>query len=101
LSTAIHPSPAVEDRDREIEPLLPGTLLEGISTVWMMGPIAVSVFVAWLLKSLVLRLGGISLYRQLQPLFIGFIIGFFLGIGIAYGIDVIWFFGKGHGILHG
>tara|TARA_Y100000758_G_scaffold91016_1_gene62274 strand:- start:314 stop:502 length:189 start_codon:yes stop_codon:yes gene_type:complete len=29
------------------------------------------------------------------------IIGFYVGVAISYGIDVIWFFGKGHAILHG
>ena len=23
------------------------------------------------------------------------------GVGISYGIDMTWFFGKGHAILHG
>jgi hypothetical protein len=23
------------------------------------------------------------------------------GVGISYGIDLTWFFGKGHAILHG
>ena len=72
-----------------------------ISTLWMMQLIGFSVFIAWLLKSVIMRLGGINLFRQLRPLFIGMIVGFFLGIGISYGVDAIWFFGKGHPILHG
>jgi hypothetical protein len=72
-----------------------------ISTLWMMQLIGFSVFVAWLLKSVILRLGGIHLFRRLRPFFIGLIVGFFLGIGISYGVDAVWFFGKGHAILHG
>ena len=72
-----------------------------ISTLWMMQLIGFSVFISWLLKTTILRIGGINLFRQLRPLFIGMIIGFFLGIGISYGVDAIWFFGKGHPVLHG
>jgi len=72
-----------------------------ISTLWMMQLIGFSVFISWLLKTVILRIGGINLFRQLRPLFIGMIIGFFLGIGISYGVDAIWFFGKGHPVLHG
>jgi len=72
-----------------------------VSTLWMMQPIASSVFLAWLLKVIILRVGGVHLFTRMRPLFIGLIIGFFLGVGISYGIDLIWFFGKGHAILHG
>ena len=72
-----------------------------VATTWMVRRIALSVFVAWAFKSIVLRLGGIGLYRQIRPFFIGLIVGFFAGIGISYGVDLIWFFGKGHAILHG
>ena len=72
-----------------------------VATLWMVQRIALSVFLAWALKTLTLRFGGIGLYRQLRPFFIGLIVGFFLGIGCSYAIDAIWFFGKGHAILHG
>jgi len=42
-----------------------------ISAGWMMG----SVLVAWLAKTLVMKLGGIRVYRRLMPMFIGFIVG--------------------------
>ncbi|MSR84470.1 MAG: hypothetical protein EXS58_16380 [Candidatus Latescibacteria bacterium] len=67
----------------------------------MVRRIALSVFVAWALKSLTLRLGGVQAYRACRPFFVGLIVGFFVGVGISYGVDVIWFFGKGHPILHG
>lgn len=71
-----------------------------IATLWNLRLIATSVFIAWALKATVLRIGGITLYRRCKPFFIGLIVGFFLGVGASYAIDAIWFFGKGHGILH-
>ncbi len=72
-----------------------------MASLWNVRLIVASVFIAWLLKVITLRVGGIGLYRQLRPFFVGLIVGFFLGVGVSYGIDVIWFFGKGHPILHG
>lgn len=46
-----------------------------------------SIFIGWLLKFLILRYGGQKLYRQLQPLFLGIIIGAFLTAGIWMFID--------------
>jgi len=46
-------------------------IANSISADWFIG----SVLVAWLLKTLILRLGGIRIYRKLMPMFIGFILG--------------------------
>jgi hypothetical protein len=72
-----------------------------VATTWMVRRIALSVFLAWALKTLILRLGGVRAYRACRPFFVGLIVGFFVGVGISYGVDLIWFFGKGHPILHG
>ncbi|MEW6750400.1 MAG: DUF6785 family protein [Candidatus Latescibacterota bacterium] len=72
-----------------------------VATTWMVRRTVLSVFVAWLLKTAILRLGGVRLYRQLRPFFVGLIVGFYVGVGISYAVDVVWFFGKGHPILHG
>ena len=34
-----------------------------------------SIFIGWILKALVLKYGGVTLYRQLRPLFLGLILG--------------------------
>ncbi len=72
-----------------------------MASLWNVRLIIASVFIAWLLKIVILGVGGVSLYRQLRPLFVGLIVGFFLGVGLSWGIDAIWFYGKGHPILHG
>ena len=58
-------------------------------------------FVAWLIKTTLTRYGSGNAYHRSRPFFIGLIAGFFMGVGISYGIDLIWFFGKGHPILNG
>jgi hypothetical protein len=72
-----------------------------VATTWMVRRTVLSIFIAWIVKTTVLRLGGIRLYRQLRPFFIGLVVGFFIGVGLSYLIDAVWFFGKGHPILHG
>ncbi len=72
-----------------------------LASVWMIQRVAFSVFLAWACKTVALRLGGVALYRQLRPFFVGMVVGFFIGVGISYGVDAIWFFGKGHAILNG
>lgn len=46
---------------------------------------------AWLIQMILLRTGGVKLYRQVQPLFLGMLVGYVLGAGISYLVDGIWF----------
>ena len=55
-----------------------------------------SIVVGWAAKLVVLRLGGIGLYRKAKPFFIGLIMGFFFGSGVSFFVDWIAFFGEGH-----
>ncbi|MYC16610.1 MAG: hypothetical protein F4Y39_23005 [Gemmatimonadetes bacterium] len=57
---------------------------------------AFTVFLVWAFKSIVLRIGGIRLYRDLQPFFIGLLIGYTLGVGLSTLVDHIYFPGNGH-----
>lgn len=59
-----------------------------------------SLFVVWMIKSLVTRIGGVHLYRRLYPLFIGLILGRTVGTLVSFVVDLIWFPGSGHNV-HG
>jgi len=49
-------------------------------------------------KLIILRVGGVSLYRKALPFFVGLILGHFFAAGIANFVDWKWFFGQGHEI---
>jgi hypothetical protein len=55
-------------------------------------------FLAWAIKSTILRVGGVGAYRAGRPFFIGLILGHFVGAGISFIVDMIWFHGNGHSI---
>ncbi len=57
-----------------------------------------SFLIAWVTKSLTLRLGGITLYRRTVPLFTGIIVGAFAGTGLCFLADFIWFPLSGHAV---
>ena len=72
-----------------------------ISAIWMVRNQAPAIFVSWAAKSLIMRFGGIELYRKAAPFFIGLILGHFFGVGLSFIVDMIFFPGNGHPILHG
>jgi len=55
-----------------------------------------SIFLAWAAKLIILKLGGVTLYRRAKLLFIGLIMGYFVGGGVSFVVDMIWFPGRGH-----
>ncbi len=57
-----------------------------------------TVFIAWLIKLVLLKIGGPSVYRKSRPLFIGLLVGYILGVVLSAGIDMIWFPERGHGV---
>ena len=58
------------------------------------------VFLAWLIKTMVLRLGGVDQYTRSRPAFMGIIAGYSIAVAIGFLVDWIWFPGAGHQI-HG
>lgn len=60
-----------------------------------------SVFVTWLIKTIILRFGGISLYRRAIPFFIGMIVGYTFALMVSMTVDLIWFQGQGHNLFWG
>ena len=57
---------------------------------------AFSLFVGWLCKWIIVRLGGVRLYQRARPFFLGLILGYFSGVAVSIVIDFIWFPGQGH-----
>lgn len=55
-----------------------------------------SIFIAWGIKSIILRIGGVDLYRRCRPLFLGLLVGHALGVLLSFVVDQIWFPGQGH-----
>ena len=61
-----------------------------------------SVFLVWLPKIIILRLGGVLLYRRSVPFFYGMIVGYLVGILYAAAVDIIFFPSvRGYGTFHG
>ncbi len=54
------------------------------------------VFAVWLYKTVILKIGGVQMYRSGQPFFIGMLIGNAIAVFISTVIDHFFFFGQGH-----
>ena len=59
---------------------------------------ALTLFLAWSCKTVILRVGGNTLFRQAQPFFLGLLVGHVLGITGAFLVDMFMFPGAGHSI---
>jgi len=78
-------------------PLAPvGLTMAGSS---MMDALAFSLFVAWFAKRAILRIAGERGHTGAKPLFLGLSIGYVIGIGVGFLVDLCFFFGQGH-MLH-
>ena len=58
-----------------------------VAGTWIMDQLWLTCFTAWLLKLLILRYGGMKLYRTMRPLFLGLILGQFTCNGIWLFVD--------------
>lgn len=59
-----------------------------------------SMFLTWSSKLILLRIGGISLYRRAAPFFIALPVGYVSGVFVSSIVDFIWFKTGGHWV-HG
>jgi hypothetical protein len=57
-----------------------------------------NIFIAWLAKTIIMRVGGIKLFNAAKPFFLGLIFGQFLIIGLGLLLDLLFFnqLGGGH-----
>ncbi len=55
-----------------------------------------NVFIAWLLKATLDRLGGHGLANRARPFFLGLVVGHVLGVGLGMAVDALFFPGIGH-----
>lgn len=60
-----------------------------------------SIFIAWLVKYLTLKVGGVAAYRRVAPAFMGMIFGTIFGVIVSTAVDAIWFPGQGHDFWYG
>ena len=58
-----------------------------ISAMWMTDRLLMSVFTAWLIKGVMLRYGGLTLYQKFKPLFIGLVAGQFFSMAFWLVVD--------------
>ena len=65
---------------------------------WPIRASAFAVFLTWAVKMIILRMGGIDLYRRCRPFFLGMLTGYTLGITVSFLIDLVFFYGQGHSI---
>ncbi|MDA0745728.1 MAG: hypothetical protein O2954_04370 [bacterium] len=71
-----------------------------IAHAWSTQLAIFSIFLVWAIKAILLKIGGVTLYRKWQPAFLGLLAGYALGVTLSFVVDVIWFPGQGHAI-HG
>jgi len=55
-----------------------------------------SLVIAWSVKVIVLKIGGVNLYRKSQPFFIGILVGYVIAVAVSTILDYFFFFGQGH-----
>ena len=67
-----------------------------VSGTHLLRHISFTIFLTWLIKLVVMKIGGPSVYRKSQPLFIGLFVGYVLGVVFSTTLDAIWFPEQGH-----
>ena len=54
------------------------------------------IFLAWLLQIVLIRIGGVRMYRAAQPFFTGVVLGFLMGVALSLVVDAVFFPGTPH-----
>ena len=73
-----------------------GLALQGM---YMARRLVFPVFMVWVYKSLILKFGGVGMYRRGQPFFIGLMVGYAFAVFFSTLIDHLFFYGHGH-VVH-
>ena len=55
-----------------------------------------TIFVAWLIKFTLLRIGGAPFYRRSKPFFVGMLVAYVLSTALGLVVDALWFMPRGH-----
>jgi hypothetical protein len=58
--------------------------------------VVLSIFLAWLIKTIIIRFGGLRLFQQAKPFFLGLVLGHLTGAGLVGILDCFFFVGQGH-----
>ena len=69
-----------------------------VSGTWLTRIALFSILIVWAVKAIILRTGGVLLYRRAAPFFVGLVVGQALGVGLSVVVDIVWFNGQGHRI---
>ena len=64
----------------------------GLTKTWM------SIFIAWLIKTVLIRAGGAALYEKGKPFFVGLIVAQGVSTAIVFIVDWFWFPAHGHNV---
>ena len=57
-----------------------------------------SCFLVWIVKSIIIKIGGAEAYRKWRYFFVGMMGGYVTALGVSHIVDLIWFPGHGHKI---
>ena len=69
-----------------------------LSPTFVMHRIGWTLCIAWAVKAIILKLGGVILYRRLRPFVVGLLVGWTLAVTLLFFVDAVWFSGGGHQI---
>jgi hypothetical protein len=69
-----------------------------ISIQWPTRASAFSVFLAWLLKTILLRIGGNQLYNRSCIFIYGLLLGYASVVTLSFILDIVFFMGRGHSL---